>query len=173
LHQRRQQFYQSQRRQQFYQSIGRPDLVPDLDDCYSSHDPRRHYRQVLRTVVAICTLFVHNITPNQAHFAHELLEAMCIKYMCMNVHLPPNFHQLLHLQEFILEYRSLYNTHTWPFEHANHDLTVINNNNHGKGVLEGTMMQGWWSNSATQILVSTFTRPVIKFVSIDHVIILS
>jgi hypothetical protein len=28
-----------QRRQQFYESTGRPDLAPDLDDCYSSRDP--------------------------------------------------------------------------------------------------------------------------------------
>jgi hypothetical protein len=146
-----------QRRQQFYESTGRPDLAPNLDNCYSSRDPQRHYRQVLHAVVAIRTLFVHNITPNQAHFVHELLEAMCIEYTHMNVHLPPNFHQLLHLKEFILEYGSLYNTHTWPFERANHDLTILNNNNHGKGILEGTMMQGWWSNSTTQMLVSTFT----------------
>jgi hypothetical protein len=83
---------------------------------------------------------------------------MCIEYTHMNVHLPPNFHQLLHLREFILKYGSLYNTHTWPFECANHELTKINNNNHGNGVLEGTMMKGWWSNSSIQLLVSSLTR---------------
>jgi hypothetical protein len=86
--------------------------------------------------------------------ALELLEAMCVEYVHMNVHLSPNFHQLLHLEEFILEYGLLYNTHTWPFECANHDLTIINTNNHGKGILEGTMMHGWWTNSSLQVLVS-------------------
>jgi hypothetical protein len=92
--------------------------------------------------------------PNQAHFAHVLMETMCIEYVNMNVHLSPNFHQLLHLEEFILENRSLYNTHTWPFEHANHDLGCINLNNYGHGVLEGSMMCGWWNNSSVQSLVS-------------------
>jgi hypothetical protein len=146
------------RRTQYYRSIGRLDLAPSLEDCFSSRDPRRHYRQVLHASVAFRTLAVHNITPNQAHFAHELMETMCIEYVRMNVHLSPNFHQLLHLEEFILENGSLYNTHTWPFERANHDLTTISLNNRGNGILEGSMMRAWWTTSSVQSLVSTFIQ---------------
>ncbi|KAF8595180.1 hypothetical protein BDV93DRAFT_481245 [Ceratobasidium sp. AG-I] len=141
------------RRLQHYTHTGHPEQVPEVADCFSSRDPRRHFRQIMRAAVIFVGIFVHSLSPNQASFLHELTEAFCVEYVRMNVHLPPNFHQLLHLEEFILENASLYNTHTWPFERANHDITQINLNGHGNGVLEGTMMKGWWTSSQIQGIV--------------------
>lgn len=143
------------RRTQYFTSIGRPEDGPEFEQCFSSRDPRRHMRQVLRAMIAFNRLFVHRISPHDVSLCHQILESLCCEYVRMNCHLPPNFHQLLHLEEFILANGSLYNTHTWPFERANHELTRINNNGHGDGVLEGTMMQGWWTNSQVQGLVRT------------------
>ncbi|KAF8598358.1 hypothetical protein BDV93DRAFT_451263 [Ceratobasidium sp. AG-I] len=84
----------------------------------------------------------------------------------MNCHLPPNFHQLIHLEEFILENGSLYNTHAWAFERANNDVTRINTNGHGNGVLEGTLMKGWWGSSQIQGLVSENDHSALRYLHI-------
>jgi hypothetical protein len=144
------------RRTQHFDNIGHPELAPASEDCFSSRDPRRHFLQIMRFCVAFHDIFVHKISPNQAQFVHQLIESACIEYTRMNVHMAPCFHQLLHIHEFILEYGSLYNTHTWPFERANHQITRVNNNKRGNGVLEGTMMKGWWTNSGIQGLVRVF-----------------
>ncbi|KAG8697374.1 hypothetical protein FRC08_006569 [Ceratobasidium sp. 394] len=59
----------------------------------------------------------------------------------------------MHLEEFILMFGSLYNTHVWGMERANGILSRINHNGKSKGVLEGTMMRGWWSYVAIQNLI--------------------
>ncbi|KAF8601942.1 hypothetical protein BDV93DRAFT_584343 [Ceratobasidium sp. AG-I] len=136
-----------------FTAIGRPDLAPALADCFPSRNLPRHYKQILRFCVAICTLDTHSIRPAKIAFAQSLLETLCIEYTRMNVPLPPNFHYMQHLEESILRTGSLYNTHVWPMERANGIVAKINHNGRGKGMLEGTMMRGWWEFSSLQNLV--------------------
>ncbi|KAG8695506.1 hypothetical protein FRC08_007736, partial [Ceratobasidium sp. 394] len=61
----------------------------------------------------------------------------------------------MHLEESILKTGSLYNTHVWGMEHANRIVSRINHNGKGSGILEGTLMRGWWSHTAIQNLINT------------------
>ncbi|QRV80055.1 Transposase family tnp2 [Ceratobasidium sp. AG-Ba] len=93
------------------------------------------------------------ITPAEIHFAQELMELLCVDYVRNNVPLPPNFHYLMHLEEFLLKYGSSYNTHVWGMERANGILSKINHNGRKDGMLESTLMRGWWSHAAIQNLI--------------------
>ncbi|KAG9118798.1 hypothetical protein FRC07_006510, partial [Ceratobasidium sp. 392] len=86
-------------------------------------------------------------------FASELLETLCKDYIAHNVPLPPNFHYMMHLEEFLLKTASTYNTHVWGMERANGIVSRIKHNGKTKGVLEGTLMRGWWSHITLQNLI--------------------
>jgi hypothetical protein len=147
-----------------FTSIGRLELVPELADCFPSRNLPRHFKQILRFCVAVCILDSHSISPAMISLAQSLLEALCVEYTRMNVPLPPNFHYMQHLEESMLKTGSLYNTHVWPMERANGIVAKINHNGRGKGVLEGTMMRGWWEHATLQNLVSlscTYSLPSI------------
>lgn len=58
----------------------------------------------------------------------------------------------MHLEESLLKSGSIYNTHVWAMEHANGIVLQINHNGKTKGVLEGTLMLGWWSHTTIQNL---------------------
>ena len=62
---------------------------------------------------------------------------------------------MMHLEESLLKLGPIYNTHVWGMEHANRIISKINHNGKGKGVLEGTLMRGWWSYTTIQNLVSS------------------
>ncbi|QRV78718.1 Transposase family Tnp2 protein [Ceratobasidium sp. AG-Ba] len=108
-----------QQRLKYFQSIGQPDQCPRVQDCYSSRSLRFHYQQVLRFCLAVNTIDKRTVTPGEIGFAQQLLETLCIDYVQNNVQLPPNFHYLMHLEEFLLKYGSVYNTHVWGMERAN------------------------------------------------------
>ncbi|KAF8594557.1 hypothetical protein BDV93DRAFT_515687 [Ceratobasidium sp. AG-I] len=152
-HQARRAKHLQRRCLQHHTNLGHPEQAHKVADCLPSRNPRRHFRQIMRAAVLFVRVFVYNLSPNQATFLHGLAEALCVEFVRMNIHLPPNFHQLIHLEQFILENGLLYNTHAWPFERVNHDITRINTNGHGNGVLEGTMMKGWWTNSQVQGII--------------------
>ncbi|CAE6446456.1 unnamed protein product [Rhizoctonia solani] len=61
----------------------------------------------------------------------------------------------MHLEEWIFKTGSVYNTHVWGMERANGIISRIKHNGKGKGVLEGTLMRGWWSHVTLQNLIQT------------------
>ncbi|QRV94930.1 Transposase family Tnp2 protein [Ceratobasidium sp. AG-Ba] len=124
-----------QQRMKYFQAIGRPDACPSVEESVNIIDKR-------------------TITPNEIGFAQNLLESLCIDYTQNGVPLPPNFHFMMHLEEFMLKYGSVYNMHVWGMERANGIVSRINHSGQGSGVLEGTLMRGWWSYSAIQNLAS-------------------
>ncbi|KAF8599161.1 hypothetical protein BDV93DRAFT_511869 [Ceratobasidium sp. AG-I] len=92
--------------------------------------------EILRFCLAVNTIDKRSITPAEIAFAQRLLESLCVDYVSNNVQLATNFHYLMHLEESMLKSWSVYNTHVW-----------------GKGVLEGTLMRGWWSHTTMQDLI--------------------
>lgn len=144
-----------QQRRKHFASIGEPDECPRLEECYASRSMCFHYRQVLRFCLAVNTIDKRSITPSEIGFAQRLLESLCIDYVNNNVQLAPNFHYLMHLEESMLKSGSVYNTHVWGMERANGIVSRINHNGRSKGVLEGTLMRGWWSHTTIQNLVSS------------------
>ncbi|EUC54763.1 transposase family Tnp2 protein, partial [Rhizoctonia solani AG-3 Rhs1AP] len=130
-----------QHKKKYYNSLERPDDCPNLEDCYPSRSLRFHHRQVLRFCVAVTIIDKRSITPAEIEFAQSLLESVCIEYAQNNIQLPPNFHYLMHLEEWLKKTGSVYNTHVWGMERANGILSRIKHNGKGKGVLEGTLMQ--------------------------------
>lgn len=141
-------------KRKYFNSIGRPELCPESwEDCMPSRNLSFHYKQVMRYGLAINTLDRHSITPTEISFAQVLLERLCIDYVRANIPLSPNFHYMMHIEEFMLKTGSIYNTHVWAMERANGTLSKINHNGRGGGVLEGTLMRGWWDYAALQNLV--------------------
>jgi hypothetical protein len=141
-------------RRKYFDTIGWPNLCPQSwEDCLPTRNLSFHYRQVLRFGLAVNTLDQHSITPHKIAFAQELLKKLCIDYARANVPLSPNFHYMMHLEEAMLKAGSIYNTHVWAMERANGMLTKVNHNGWSGGVLEGTLMRGWWSYAALQNLV--------------------
>lgn len=137
-----------------YTAIRQPDRIPTLAECFPSRSLPLHYKQILKFCLGVCVLDVRSITPASISFGQSLLESVCIQWTRMNVPLPPNFHYMQHLEEFMLRTGSLYNTHLWAMERANDIVSRINHNGRGNGVLEGTMMRGWWEHASLQNLVS-------------------
>lgn len=137
----------------WYEHIERPDLCPPLEQCYPSRSLRFHFQQVLRFCLATITLDKRSITPAEIGFAQDLLEALCIDYVSNRVSLPPNFHYMMHFEESMLKTGSIYNTHVWAMERANGIVSKINHNGKTKGVLEATLMRGWWNHTMLQGLV--------------------
>ncbi|KAG8723734.1 hypothetical protein FRC09_002003 [Ceratobasidium sp. 395] len=144
-----------QQRQKYYESIGQPDQCPGLAGCFPSRSLQFHYRQVLRFSVATSILDKRSITPTDIAFASGLLETLCKDYVTHNIQLPPNFHYMMHFEEFLLKTASTYNTHVWGMERANGIVSRIKHNGKTKGVLEGTLMRGWWSHMTLQNLIKS------------------
>ena len=71
----------------------------------------------------------------------------------MNCHMVPNFHNAMHLVEYILAYGPVYGWWVWAYEHAIGILSKVNNNGHGGGEVEGTYMRAWWKTIFAQELV--------------------
>jgi hypothetical protein len=143
-----------QQRQKYYRSIGDPHACPNLENCFASRSLRFHYRQVLRFCLAVNIIDKRSVAPTEIAFAQRLLESLCIDYVNNNVQLSPNFHYMMHLEESILKSGSVYNTHVWGMERANGIVSRINHNGKSGGILEGTLMRGWWSHATIQNLVS-------------------
>ncbi|CAE6410562.1 unnamed protein product [Rhizoctonia solani] len=143
-------------RKKHYAAIGRPRDCPELEQCFPSRNVRFHYKQVLRYCVATGTLDKRTVTPAEIRFGTDLLEAMCVEYAENNIPEPPNFHMMMHLEEAMLKYGSLYNSHVWGLERANGVLSAMNHNGRGKGMLEGTLMRGWWGIANLQNLIKMF-----------------
>ncbi|KAG8721873.1 hypothetical protein FRC08_009396 [Ceratobasidium sp. 394] len=144
-----------QQRQKYYESIGQLNQCPNLANCFPSRSLQFHYRQVLRFCLATSILDKRSISPADIAFASELLEELCKDYVAHNVPLPPNFHYMMHLEEFLLKTASVYNTHVWAMERANGVVSRIKHNGKSKGVLEGTLMRGWWSHITLKNLIKT------------------
>ncbi|KAG9074782.1 hypothetical protein FS749_013632 [Ceratobasidium sp. UAMH 11750] len=143
-------------RTKYFESIGSPHLAPDLANCFPSRNLLRHYRQILRFCVAVYILDSRQISPTMANFAQDILESLCVEYTHMNVPLSPTFHYMQHLEDTILQTGSLNNTHVWPMERANGIISNIRHNGRGKGVLEGTLMRGWWEHASLWNLIRRF-----------------
>ncbi|KAG8685574.1 hypothetical protein FRC09_014663 [Ceratobasidium sp. 395] len=143
-------------RTKWFNSIKRPDLIPTLAECFPSRNLPRHYRQILRFSVALCMLDSKAISMNDAQYAQNLLQELCVEYTRMNVQLSPNFHYMQHLEESIFRFASLYNNHVWGMERANATVAKVNHNGRGKGVMEGTLMRGWWEHASLRSLIRRF-----------------
>ncbi|QRV79852.1 Transposase family tnp2 [Ceratobasidium sp. AG-Ba] len=144
-----------QQRQKYYQANGIPEQCPPLAQCVSSCNLRFHYRQALRFCLAVNIIDKRSITPSEIGFSQQLLELLCADYIRNNVQLPPNFHYMMHLEEFMLKTGSVYNTHVWAMERANAVVSKINHNGRSSGVLEGTLIRGWWKYLTIQNLIRT------------------
>lgn len=134
-------------------ALGRRGPAPKLADCFPSRNLPRHLKQIIRFCVALNGLDSRSISVAQIGYYQSLLETLCVEYTRMNVPLSPNFHYMMHLEESMLQTGSIYNTHVWPMERANGIVGRINTNGRGNGVLEGTMMRGWWEHASLQNLV--------------------
>lgn len=143
-----------QQRRKYYEWQGHLDQCPSLEECYPSRSICFHYHQILCFCLATNIIDKRSITPNDIQFAQHLLESLCIDYANNNIPLTPNFHYMMHLEESMLKSGSVYNTHVWGMERANGILSQINHNGRSGGVLEGTLMRGWWSHTTLQNLVS-------------------
>lgn len=142
-----------QQRRKYYEVTGEPDHCPSLMQSVASQNLCFHYRQVLRFCLAVNIIDKRSLTPAQIAFAQRLLEALCVDYASNNVQLSPNFHYMMHMEESMLKTGSVYNTHVWAMERANGIVSRINHNGKSGGVLEGTLMCGWWSHTTIQNLV--------------------
>ncbi|KAG9098248.1 hypothetical protein FRC06_006620 [Ceratobasidium sp. 370] len=109
-----------------------------------------HFLDVL---AAVNTIDKRSVTPNDVVYAQDLLQTVCVGYAENNIPLPPNFHYLMHLEESMLKYALIYNSHVWAMECANGMLGRIRHNGRSGGVLEGTLMRGWWSYTKLQNLI--------------------
>ncbi|EUC56821.1 transposase family Tnp2 protein [Rhizoctonia solani AG-3 Rhs1AP] len=143
-------------RQKHYATIGRPQDCPRVEDCFPSRNLRFHYKQVLSYSIATGTLDKRTVTPAEIEFGAQLLETICIDYAENNIPLPPNFHMMMHLEEPMLKYGSLYNSHVWALERANGVLSGMKHNGHSGGELEGTLMRGWWGIANLQNLIRMY-----------------
>jgi hypothetical protein len=152
-----------QQRRKYFQSIGQPNECPPMEECYPCRSLRFHYRQILRFSVATNIIEKRSVAPAVIGFAQNLLESLCVDYARNNVQLAPNFHYMMHLEETMLKSGSVYNTHVWGMERANGIVARINHNGRSKGILEGTLMRGWWSHSTLQNLVSLHSTKGIEF----------
>ncbi|KAF8606147.1 hypothetical protein BDV93DRAFT_437595 [Ceratobasidium sp. AG-I] len=128
--------------------------LDDLPGFRTSRNYALHYEQALKFSVAMRTLVCHSISANDAHLAQDLLEQVCREYVRMGVHLPPNFHNAMHIEESIYKYGSVYEWWVWAFERHNKILRSVNTNGHGGGTLERTIMRAWWKVLSMQSLVS-------------------
>ncbi|CEL55034.1 LPS-assembly protein [Rhizoctonia solani AG-1 IB] len=143
-------------RKKHFAAIGQPRNCPQLEDCFPSRNLQFHYKQVLRYCVATGTLDKRTVSPEEIQFGTQLLETMCIEYAENNIPEPPNFHIMMHLEDAMLKYGSLYNSHVWGLERANGVLSSLNHNGRGNGMLEGTLMRGWWGIANLQNLIKMF-----------------
>ncbi|CUA76597.1 Neurobeachin-like protein 2 [Mus musculus] [Rhizoctonia solani] len=143
-------------RRKYYTTIGRPQDCPQIEECFPSRNLRFHYKQVLSYSIATGTLDKRTVTPAEIQFGTELLETLCIDYIDNNIPLPPNFHVMMHLEESMLKYGSLYNSHVWGLERANGVLAGMKHNKRGRGELEGTLMRGWWGIANMQKLIRMY-----------------
>ncbi|KAG9079518.1 hypothetical protein FRC06_007685 [Ceratobasidium sp. 370] len=142
-----------EQRMKNFDAIGQPHLCPPLMHCFPSRNLHFHYRQVLMFCAVVNTIDKRSVTPNDVVYAQDLLQTVCIGYAENNIPLPPNFHYLMHLEESVLKYASIYNSHVWAMERANGMLGRIRHNGRSRGVLEGTLMRGWWSYTKLQNLI--------------------
>ncbi|KAF8604450.1 hypothetical protein BDV93DRAFT_555719 [Ceratobasidium sp. AG-I] len=64
----------------------------------------------------------------------------------------------MHFDESMLKSGSIYKTHVWAMERVNGIVSKIKHNGKTKGVLEGTLMQGWWSYAMLQNLITALSE---------------
>ncbi|CUA73103.1 similar to conserved hypothetical protein [Rhizoctonia solani] len=120
---------------------------PSLDDCRPSRNPRDYYKVVLCYLVARNILFSWQHSLAEVEFAQQLLWRVNTSLVDMNVPLPPTAHLLMHLEEHIQKYGSLYGKSTNAFERANKVLVGTNTNGRGSGCMEETMARGFWQRA--------------------------
>lgn len=122
---------------------GDEDWMPQLDDCASSRNLPDYYKNIMCYLVALRILFNYAINRRDLEFAQQLLWRVATTFTRMNVNLTPSFHYMMHVEEHVLRFGSLYGTWTNAFERANRVLINTNNNGHGSGALEATMARGF------------------------------
>ncbi|CAE6450794.1 unnamed protein product, partial [Rhizoctonia solani] len=113
------------------------------EDCWSSRNPRDYYKVVLCYLVSRSILFNRQHSLQDVEFAQQLLWRVNTSLVDMNVPLPPTAHLIMHVEDHILKFGSLYGTLTNAFERGNKVLININNNGRGNGCLETTMARGF------------------------------
>ncbi|EUC53635.1 transposase family Tnp2 protein, partial [Rhizoctonia solani AG-3 Rhs1AP] len=118
-------------------------LLPQVEDCYPSRNPRDYYANILRYCVGSTLITRHQVTLAEIEQAEAFFEQVGMEFTVMNVHLTPSFHAITHLPDHVRKYGSTYNTLTARFERANRLLANVNINGHGNGVLESTMAKGF------------------------------
>jgi hypothetical protein len=119
------------------------DPPPTLQDCAASREVRPIYKNIIRYCVGHAEVHKHDITTRGGRFGLDLLSRCAATFARMNIHLNPSFHYCLHIEPFLHKYGSIYNTWCFPFERANKVLVNTNNNGHGLGTLETTMIRGF------------------------------
>jgi hypothetical protein len=132
---------------------GDDDNWPTLESCASVRSRRLIFGNILRYCYALKILFRHHPTRQSAARGQRLLARVGALFAKMNIPLTPNYHYLMHLEETILKFGSLYGTWTFPYERANRYLININNNGHTLGALETTMARGFLKRAGSLAIV--------------------
>ncbi|KDN38399.1 hypothetical protein RSAG8_09493, partial [Rhizoctonia solani AG-8 WAC10335] len=143
-------------RQKHYNTIGQPNQCPPLEQCFSTRNLQFHYEQVMRFCLATGIIDKRAVSPARIGFAVRMLETMAVNYVRNNVPIPPNFHYMMHFEEFILKFGSVYNSHVWGMERANGIISHINHNGRRDGMMEGTLMRGWWGYTTLRNLIDAY-----------------
>lgn len=132
---------------------GDDDSRPTVDSCMSARNRRLIFRNIIRYCAGLRPLLGHNVTRNDVALSQRLLTRSAIVFTKMNILLTPNFHYMMHVEDSILKFGSLYGTWTYPFERANRLLINTNNNGHTLGTLEATMAKGFLRRAGCNVLV--------------------
>ncbi|CUA74597.1 Protein CSF1 [Rhizoctonia solani] len=143
-------------RQKHYNTIGQPNQCPPLEQAFSTRRLQFHYQQVLRFCLATGIIDKQAVSPEQIGFAVRMLENVATNYVRNNVPVSPNFHYMMHFEECILKYGSVYNFHVWAMERANGIISHINHNGRSNGMMEGTLMRGWWGYTTLRNLIDAY-----------------
>ncbi|KEP47373.1 transposase family Tnp2 protein [Rhizoctonia solani 123E] len=143
-------------RQKHYNAIGQPNRCPPLEQCFSTRSLRFHYQQVLRFSLATGIIDKRAVSTERIGFAVGMLETVAVNYVRNSVPVSPNFHYMMHFEEFILKFGSVYNFHVWAMERANGIISHINHNGRSNGMMEGTLMRGWWGYTTLRNLIDAY-----------------
>lgn len=123
----------------------------DLDA--PSRNYHDHYLNSLRFCAAIRIIVSQEISADEAERGQTFLSQAFASWAEMRCHLTPNFHRGMHILEYILAYGPVYGWWVFCYERFIGMVGKFNNNGHGGGELEATIMRGWWKTIRCQELV--------------------
>lgn len=131
------------------------DLELDLEGVNTSAGRRvwDHYANVLRFCAGLRIFVSRSLTMSDAERAQTFFSQAAQSWASMQCHLTPNFHLAQHTLEWVHFFGVLYAIWVFGYERFMGILSRFNTNGHAGGVLECTLMRGWWKTHLCQELV--------------------